>query len=130
MGLLNLTLQQLPFLYFISVTLSWCAIHFIGEKAGVPRSLRAEAIILPVITSALKGLFPGMIASFLLTKLLGFPEPLAGLPLSVGLALSGLLLHRKMRSGLEDKRLSDYLVGGVTLLFIVSWAVAVHYLVN
>ena len=130
MEFVKLLIEQLPFLYFISVVLAWFTIHFIGEKSGVPRSLRTEVIFVPVIISALQGSFPGMLASILLVKTLNIEEPLSGIPLSVGYVISGLLLHRKLLVTVADKRMSYGLVGGITLLFIVGWMVSVRNMIN
>ncbi len=120
-----LVLQQIVFSYPVSVAIAWVLIHFIGEKSGVPRSLRAEVIIFPVVFCMFVGIVPGMIIGVFLSQMFGVTGPISIFPLMVGYIISGALLHRKLRSAVSYTLQSDLLVGAIFLFYAVGIALSV-----
>ncbi len=118
-------LQQVLFYYLLSVTIAWFLIHFIGEKSGVPYSLKTEVIFFPMIFSIAKGLLPGMLVGVLLSQVFGVKGQISLVPVLGGSVISAVILHRKLRSTVSYKLQSDLLVGAIFLIFTVGLALFV-----
>jgi len=118
-------LQQVLFCYLLSVTIAWFIVHLIGEKSGVPRLLKTEVIFYPAIFSMFKGLLPGMLIAVLLSQVFGVTGPISVIPVLGGTVVSGVILHRKLRSTVSHKLLSDLLIGAIFLMYTVGLALFV-----
>ncbi len=120
MGSIGLIIDQLLFSYFLSVAIAWFIVHFMGEKSGVRRSLRMEVIFFPVFLAALYGLLPGTIFAAIMSKVFDVAGPISNLSVMAGSIVSGVILHRKLRSTVSQKRQSDLLIAAVFAIYSVS----------
>lgn len=117
MGSTGLIIDQLLFSYFLSVVIAWFIIHFIGENSGVPRSVRVEVIFYPVFLAMLYGFLPGIILAALMSKMFGVAGSISNLSVMAGSIVSGVILHRKLRSTVSHKLQSDLLISFVFMIY-------------